>query len=65
MVLPFILYYSYLWTSNCLQKGKKLAKGVNKLVGKVTINLLRHTKSAISIMSKIIMHLLAMVSSYS
>ena len=37
-----------------LFKGEKLAKGVNKLVGKVSINLLRHAKSAICIISIII-----------
>ena len=46
MVLPFILYYL---ASNRLQKGEKLVKGVNKLVGKVLIYLLCHKKSAVCI----------------
>ena len=43
MVLPFIII-SLLSTSNHLQKGEKLAKSVNKLVGKVSISLLLNSK---------------------
>ena len=39
---------------NRLQKGEKPANSVNKLVGKVSINLLHHAKSAIYIISIII-----------
>ena len=45
---------SLLSSSNHLQKGEKLAKGVNKLVGKVSINLLCLAKSALCVISIII-----------
>ena len=34
----FFMFISEISSSNHLQKGEKLAKGVNKLVGKVSIN---------------------------
>ena len=50
----FLSFISLLLSLNHLQKGDKLAKGVNKLLGKVLINLLHHAKSADSIISIII-----------
>ena len=41
-------------SSSHLQKGEKLAKGANKLVGKVSINLLRQVNSAVCVISIII-----------
>ena len=46
----FLLFFiGWLSFSNHLQKGEKLPKGVNKLVGKVSINLLHHAKSTVCI----------------
>ena len=56
MVLPFILYQ----LAFVFKLLIGIAKGVNKLVGKVSINLLRHAKSAICVIN-IIIHLLLLM----
>ena len=43
ILLPFIIYLQ-----TAYRKVRNLQIGVNKLVGKVSINLLNHTKSAVA-----------------
>ena len=53
MVLPFALLVS-IHLQITYSKMKNLQIGVYKLVGKVSINLLHHTKSAVCIISIIV-----------
>ena len=50
--------------TNCLQKGEKLVKGVNKLVGKALINLLHHARSGVCRISIITIIIDAPASAY-
>ena len=50
MMLPFILYY----LAFACRKVRNLQIGVNELVGKVSISLLCHAKSAACVISIII-----------
>ena len=50
MVLPFILFVSF-HLQITYRKVRNLRIGINKLVGKVFINLLHHAKSAICVIS--------------
>ena len=46
-MFPFVLHYLAL-SSNDLQKGENLQIGVDKLIGKMWINLLCHTVSCLN-----------------